>query len=1243
MWYDMRRRGQVWPPTAGLRWTGGAVLAAAVVVWTTSAARLPAQGRSAGGDGTEIFRGRRVAAGEVIVGFRHNADRAGLRIEADAEDEEPLGAGRLIRLRSRSRSVSSLIAALSARSDIAYVEPNYIVYATREPDDPRFPELWGLQNLGQVIGGVAGTPGADIGAAHAWDKAIGARTNVIGVVDTGVDYVHPDLAANIWAAPSAYTVTVGGRTITCAAGTHGFNAIAKNCDPFDDHGHGSHVAGTIGAVGSNGTGVAGINWYANIIGLKFIGPNGSGSLADAINAIEFAIQAKAAFAQSGAANIRVLSNSWSGGGFSQAMFDEITRTNQNDMLFVAAAGNSSSDNDAAPAYPASYAVPNIIAVSATNNQDALASFSNYGATSVHLGAPGVQVLSTLPGGVYGYFNGTSMATPHVSGSAALLLSRCTLTTAALKSLILNTVDPVPALSGITITGGRIDVGRAIDGCGPAGNQAPSIVLTGPSNGTVMTSDGSVILAATASDSDGGVARVAFYAGTALIGVDSTAPYQLSWTNPLVGNYSLTAVATDAAGAAATSNAAVVRVIPGSGSTPFGGSSAFVPGIIEAENFNDGGDGLGYHDLTAGNSGGAYRQTDVDIQTASDTGGGYTLGYVEAGEWMAYRISIISSATYTVDARVASQGVGGSFHLEVDGFDVSGPIAVPNTGGWQTWQTVSVPGVALTGGSHLLRVVIDTKGPSGWLGNLNYLRFSAPGVDAPPSVQLTAPANGTSYTAPATVALAANAADSDGTITQVAFYDGATRLGVDSSAPYSFTWMNVPAGTHQLTAVAADNAGVTATSNSVAIQVIEPPASTPFGGSPVVIPGTIEAENFDDGGEGVAYHDGTAVNSGGKYRQTGVDIEATLDGGGGFSLGYVAAGEWLKYTVSVTTSGSYTLESRVASNGSGGTFHVEIDAVDVTGPLAVPSTGGWQTWRSLLLANIPLTAGTHVIRLVFDSNGTTGWIGNINYLRWSPSAPGNAPPTVQVTAPSDGASFTPPASLTVSAAAADADGVAQVAFFAGATLLAVDTAAPYSVPWNLVPAGDYALTARALDGAGQTTTSATVLVHVVAATSPTPFGGARANVPGTIEAENFDDGGEGVAYHDTTGGNSGGQYRQTDVDIQPTTDTGGGYSIGYVTASEWLAYSIAVNTAGTYMLQARVASFSGGGSFHVEVDGIDVTGSLAIPNTGGWQTWQTVTRSGVSLTAGPHLMRVVFDVAGSLGFVGNVNYVRWSQE
>src|SRR5206468_3011118 len=297
---------------------------------------------------------------------------ASLRADIDADGDGFVGSGRVWRARSRSKNVAALIAILSARREVQYVEPNYIVYTTREPNDPRFPELWGLRNIGQTINGTPGTPGADIGAPAAWDLALGSRNTVVGVVDTGIDYAHPDLAANAWSAPTSYSVTIGGQTITCAAGTHGFNAVNKGCDPFDDHFHGTHVAGTIGAAGNNGIGVAGINWFANIMGLKFLTASGSGSTSDAINAIEFAIQAKAAFS-GGGANVRVLSNSWAGGGFSQALLDEITRANQNDILFVAAAGNSSSNNDSIPTYPASYAAPNVIAVAATNNQDGLAS------------------------------------------------------------------------------------------------------------------------------------------------------------------------------------------------------------------------------------------------------------------------------------------------------------------------------------------------------------------------------------------------------------------------------------------------------------------------------------------------------------------------------------------------------------------------------------------------------------------------------------------------------------------------------------------------------------------------------------------------------------------------------------------------------------------------------------------------------------------------------------------------------
>ncbi len=409
------------------------------------------------GQGHDTYDGHDCVANQVILRLNSatTAVLQQLKLLGNADTlralDSPLG---IFLLHSPSGTVSALLAILKAHPAVTYVEPNYFVKTVTTPNDPNFSLQWSFLNTA--------TPGADISATLAWDISTGSTANVVGVVDTGIDYTHPDLAANVWAAPASFTVNLSWGSLTCPAGSHGYNAITHSCDPRDDNQHGTHVSGTIGAIGNNSIGVAGVNWSTRIMALKFLDNTGSGSTSDAIDAIEFAIQAKSTFGAN--ANVRVLSNSWGGSGFSQSLLDEINKANTNEMLFVVAAGNSSQNTDTIPSYPAAFNAPNLISVAATTNTDALASFSNFGPKTITMGAPGLNILSTLPNNAYGYLSGTSMATPHVSGAAMLLLSKCTLNTAALKTSLASNVDPIPSLAGITVTGGRLNVNKALRSC-----------------------------------------------------------------------------------------------------------------------------------------------------------------------------------------------------------------------------------------------------------------------------------------------------------------------------------------------------------------------------------------------------------------------------------------------------------------------------------------------------------------------------------------------------------------------------------------------------------------------------------------------------------------------------------------------------------------------------------------------------------------------------------------------------------
>ena len=350
-----------------------------------------------------------------------------------------------------------------------------------------------------------------------------------------------------------------------------------------------------------------------------------------------------------------------------------------------------------------------------------------------------------------------------------------------------------------------------------------------------------------------------------------------------GNYPVTVTGTQGN----TQRSAAVQLTVGGADLPFTGIPPVFPGLVQAENYDLGGKGIGYFNLSSSNPAGTnYRPGDtVGIEPTSDTGGGYDVGYTAEGQWLEYTVNVAQSGLFQLQARVASLGPGGYWHVEFDGQNKTGNLFVPATGWWQNWTTLVSPAMQLSAGAHNMRVVMDGNGPTAGMGNFNWF----------------------------------------------------------AAEPFA--------------------------------------SSTPFTGSPASIPGRVEMENFDGGGKGIAYWNGNTQNNGGAHYRPGetVYIESCSDTGGGYDVGSTNPGDWLNYTVNVANPGIYTLHVRVATQVAGGVFHLALDGDDISGHISVPQTNGWQTWQTLDVPSIRLPGGVHTLQMVMDTGGYYNTIGNFNWF------------------------------------------------------------------------------------------------------------------------------------------------------------------------------------------------------------------------------------------------------------------------
>lgn len=437
-------------------------------------------------------------------------------------------------------AVPDALARLQATLPFLTAEPDFIRFPTQTtPNDYNAPVMWGLEN---------------IEAPGAWTISQGSTDVVVAVIDSGMEATHPDLAPNLWTNPGE----IAGNSVDDDGNgfvddVHGWNFAANNAAIIDNDGHGTHVSGTIGATGNNGQGATGVNWRVRLLPLRC----GDGTFPDSalLNALRYVTALRARGIPVVAVNA-----SFGGGGFSGTFRTEVANAGTAGILFVAAAGNDGTNNDTTPQYPASYDLDTIIAVASINQASGLSAFSDFGATSVDLGAPGTGIYSTLRNGTFGFNSGTSMAAPHVTGAVALVAAANPgLTAGQLRTRILQTVDPIPALAGRVATGGKLNLRRAVSPI----LLRPRVVITAPAARVIAIDRAGlgVALAATVQP-DNGVTPSATLAwdapeGTAGVSFSTTAGGSTVATFAANGRYRLRVRAT--AGTLQESDEVVVAV------------------------------------------------------------------------------------------------------------------------------------------------------------------------------------------------------------------------------------------------------------------------------------------------------------------------------------------------------------------------------------------------------------------------------------------------------------------------------------------------------------------------------------------------------------------------------------------------------------------------------------------------------------------------------------------------------------